>query len=440
PMNEPAPNGASNKPKGTESKGVSMAVVLAVLAGVAIVAVSLLVCALFITHGSKARLERQVQREAWQRSQAESDRQKAADEAKLALARNHQDEVLAHARNAANLIGRLQADANRLASEAAALKTSNGGRLVALDADLIAQARNFYEAQLREVPSTLDIANKLESARRIEQQVLKSIGSVYEPEADLKVTAQNAALWAEQAVSKVSQTQTLLDALVRDAKVKNPAATVPPDSLTLEAAIANLKQDEAAERQRGRVRRTDEANKVGNATVAEAEGQRIIEEARLKAAKILSDAKKSKEDFERQQALDNAQGLVVAATNQVAINQAQLDARNTVLRQKASDPKIQAKLAPFITPGIWQIKGPGTTDFKPLSFTQLQTAGSLEPSGLQKLVNIARNHYDKVRPRWNFLSLNIERSRPDEVKSAREVQDLLNELGPVLVEMGHLQP
>jgi len=417
-----------------------MAVALAVLAGVALIAAAILGCVLVLTNGSKARLEKQVQQDAERRDRAERERQKAADEAKLALARNHQDEVLAHARNAANLIGRLQVDANRLASEAAALKTSNGGRLVALDADLVAQARNFYEAQLREVPSTLDITNKLESARRIEQQVLKSLGTVYEPEADLKVTAQNAALWAEQAVSKVSQTQTLLDALVRDAKVKNPAATVPPNSVTLEVAIANLKQDEAAERQRGRVRRTDDATKVGNATVAEAEAQRIIEEAKLKAAQILSDAKKSKEDFDRQQALDNAQGLVVAATNQVAINQAQLEARKTVLRQKASDPKIQAKLAPFTTPGIWQIKGPGTTDFKPLSFVQLQTAGALEPSGLQKLVGIARNHYDKVRPRWNFLSLNIERSKPDEVKLAREVQDLLNELGPVLVEMGQLQP
>ena len=417
-----------------------MALALALVAGVAVVAALLLAGILYSTLGSKARLEKQARQAEEQRVQADLDRQKAADQAKLALARNHQDEVLAHARNAANLIGRLQVDANRLASEAEALKTSNGGRMVALDADLVAQARNFYEAQLREIPSTLEITNKLESARRIEQQVLKSLGSAYEPEADLKVTAQNAALWAEQAVGKVSQTQTLLDALVRDAKVKNPAGTVPPDSLTLDTAIANLKQDEAAERQRGRVRRAADANKVGNATVAEADAQRIIEEAKLKAAQILSDAKKSKDEFERQQALDNAQGLVVAATNQVAINKAQLDARKAVLRQKASDPKIQAKLAPFITPGIWQIKGPATTDFKPLSFTQLQTAGALDPSGLQKLFNIARNHYDKVRPRWNFLSLNIERSRPEEVKSAREVQELLNELGPVLVDMGQLQP
>lgn len=417
-----------------------MAVALAVLAGVAVVAALLLGCVLYFSLGSKARLEKQVRQDEEQRVQADRDRQKAADEAKLALARNHQDEVLAHARNAANVISRLQADANRLASEADALKTSSGGRLVALDADLVAQARNFYDAHLREMPSALDITTKLESARRIEQQVLKSLGSAYEPEAELKVTAQNAALWAEQADSKVSQTQTLLDALVRDAKVKNPAGTIPPDSPTLETAVENLKQDEAAERQKGRVRRTDEANKIGNAAVAEAEAKRIIEEATLKAAKMMSDAKKSKADFEQQQALDNAQGLVVAATNQVAINKAQSDARKTVLRQKASDPKIQAKLSPFITPGIWQIKGPGTTDFKPLSFTQLQTAGALDPSGLQKLVSIARNHYDKVRPRWNFLSLNIERSRPEEVKSAREVQDLLNELGPVLVELGQLQP
>jgi len=417
-----------------------MGLALAVVAGIAVVAALLLGGVLYFTWSSKAKVENQLRQAEAERVRADLDRQKAVDQANLALARNHQDEVLANARNATNLIGRLQAEANRLTSEADALKTSKDGRLVALDADLVAQARNFFDVQLRKVPPPLEVTTKLESARRIEQQILKSLGTTYEPEADLKATVQTAAFWAEQNAAKVSETQTLFDVLLRDAKVKNPAGTIPPDSLTLEAAMAKLKQDEAATKQQGYVRLTDDAKKKKDAILAETEATRIVEEAKIAAEKILSDARKADEDFQRQQALVKAQGLAAATTNQLAVDKVKLDAQKAVLRQKASDPQIKAKLAPFITPGLWQIKGLTTTDFKPLSYTQLQTAGALDSSSLHKFVAIARNHYDKVRPRWNFSSLNIDRCKPEEVKSAKEAQDLLIELGPVLVDMGLLQP
>jgi hypothetical protein len=195
------------------------------------------------------------------------------------------------------------------------------------------------------------------------------------------------------------------------------------------------------QRQKTILDKTTKADYEGTEKVANAEAQRILEEARLKAEQVLARAKAEAERIQRELALKQAQGKVEDSKNQVAIDKAEEEARKVVLRQKAAQPDIQAKLAPFITPGTWQLKGPATVDPKPLSFTQLKSGGVLEPAALQKLVNIAITISDKVRPRWKFsVNMHIDRCRPDEIKAAREAQELLSELGPVLVEMNLLQP
>ena len=46
---------------------------------------------------------------------------------------------------------------------------------------------------------------------------------------------------------------------------------------------------------------------------------------------------------------------------------------------------------------------------------------------------------DRVRPRWK-MNPQLYTRHPDEIEKVKEVQQLLVELGPVLVEMGKLQP
>ena len=116
------------------------------------------------------------------------------------------------------------------------------------------------------------------------------------------------------------------------------------------------------------------------------------------------------------------------------------DAKKIELKKKASDPAIQAKLAPFITPGYAQIDGL-RADLKPLSYTALQNSGALanDMRGLRKLLVIAWTSADRVRPRWT-MNPQLFTRHPDEIEKVKEVQQLLIELGPVLVEMGKLQP
>ncbi len=110
------------------------------------------------------------------------------------------------------------------------------------------------------------------------------------------------------------------------------------------------------------------------------------------------------------------------------------------LRQKAATPDVQLALAPFITPGYSQVQGVGI-ELKPLSYSALDGAGALAPDirGLTHLLTIAWTSKDKVRPRWK-LNPTLFSRHPDQIEKVKQAQDLLIELGPVLVEMGQLQP
>ena len=107
---------------------------------------------------------------------------------------------------------------------------------------------------------------------------------------------------------------------------------------------------------------------------------------------------------------------------------------------ESEDPAVLAELAPFITPGYFQIDHL-ETELKPLSYSKLLSAGALaeDTRGLSLLVKIAIQPADKVRPRWK-MNWQLFVRYPNQVEKAKHAQALLIELGPVLVEMGKLQP
>jgi len=78
-------------------------------------------------------------------------------------------------------------------------------------------------------------------------------------------------------------------------------------------------------------------------------------------------------------------------------------ATNRVVVQGKMGTALQAKLAPFITPGSKGVYK-DSYDQQPLSYSELQSAGALAPTveGLDKLVFIGTNLGDRVRPRWHF--------------------------------------
>jgi hypothetical protein len=397
---------------------------------------------LYFARSDKAKLQRQVQALETEKARARLNEEKASEDAKMALARTRQEELLAQARQATNVLERLSQQLDLLMTESSTLRTSEAGRKVALHTDLVAQSRRLYENVLPGLAPKTEVTTRLEGARRIEQQLLSSMGTTFQPQAEQMVTLQNSAVWADQELRKVSDAQNLVSGLVKESAVKTASAKLTPSSPTLDAAVNQLVQAESAWRQRAILDQTADAKTNEAAIVAQAEAQRIIEEARLKASNILAQVNEAKAKQEGEEQIRLAERKVQEATKRVQVQTKLDDAQRIELRKKASEPDIQAKLAPFISPGYWKIKGIGP-DMKPLSLNGLRSFGALEPTmvGLDRLVNVACSPRDRVRPRWKLQGGTEHwRKYPADLERIKEAQGLLNELGPVLIELKLLEP
>lgn len=416
--------------------------------GVAVVVLLILVVIVAVAFGGLwhyANNEKLKEHRLREKAEADKTRieiadQAASQKAALAVAKTHQEELLSQARSATNVLTRLLADTTKLQNDATALKANDAGRQVALFPDLIAQARHFYETDLPELASREEIVTKLEGAKRIALQLVDAAGTAYEPASDVRASVQSFITWAEYASKKSGQLRQVLSTIVSESKTKVTDATVTLNSLTLEAGMAKLAQAETEATQRLFAQNTADATKQAAQIAADAESTKIVSDAERKRNEVIAKAKEDADQQARDLALREAQQKLENTKTQVAVQNTGDEVRKIELRKKASDPVIQAKLAPFITPGYIQISVP-SYDKKPFSYKEMQAFGAFNQdfNGLDHLVAIAISANDKVRPRWKF-NQKLYRRYPNEVEQVKEAQQLLIELGPVMVEMGLLQP
>jgi hypothetical protein len=470
---------SSDKPKG---KGLPLWTALVALLLLAVVAIGALGALLYFSNSRNAKLLREQQAAQAEKIKQEIAAEKVAGGMQLAMAQTRQEEVRAHARTAIKGLETLMTEASALLHQADELQTNEIGIKVARHPDLVAHARRFYEVSLPKVVSISDIAFRLEGVRRIELKLSSAAGTTYQPEPEFVVTAQNSTLWAEQAMREVREAQNILSTIVQDSQIKVDPTPSKPNAPSLASAIELLTQAESSARQRAllaetsaaekeveqqrigmeadliRKRGTEEIMAAEKIAGVESENRRKQAEEQARAAKALADAelarKRQETDneaarltLEAQEKAAEAQRftLVKAAESQVADSRAQAtvlrhedEAQRILLRERASDPKVQAMLAPFTTHGYWMPRGSVSLERQPHSFTSLKSYGALEPTedGLRKLAEVARAKRDTLRPRVPFSPgfLKI----PDQLEKAKETQRLLRELGPVLVEMGML--
>lgn len=376
------------------------------------------------------------------RKQAEAQQAKAQDDAKLTLARNQQAEVLQRTRNVTNALVVLLQQMAKVQADAAALGTNETGKLLARHSELVSLARRFYEADLGELPAREDVIARIENARRIELQLIEAGGTTFQPTPEMTVSLQDQVLWADSISRKLVALQKTMAALVRESQIK--FSDQPPDgaSPTLQAAIRNLTLSESAAVQRDLVKATSEADRQAADLVKQAEVDKRILEAEAKAKKIIQDAEEAaaKQKLEMEQML--AQAKVEQAKGEVVKKDTLREAEKVKQRKKAQDPQVRAKLGPFLTPGHWT-PGGMTYEAKPHSYSMLSGQGALDPSieGMQKLMDIAYDPADRERPRWRFGgSVRYWRNKPSAVESVKEAQQLLIELGEVMVELKMLEP
>jgi len=198
--------------------------------------------------------------------------------------------------------------------------------------------------------------------------------------------------------------------------------------------------------------------------------QRVEFEERLRALEIETKTQETmaRVEHERQLAELHAEAEQMAAEIRLyraeqaaATEKVDQEAERTRLIAKAQRPETQTILAPFFAEGFWQ---PGDrrqdigVERMPLSYSKLVSFGALTPSseGLAQLIAVVNDrgfqaqasgtntsrggrHLDAERPK---LSLGPNWGNIDDDERARlsEMQSLLRELGPTLVELDMLAP
>lgn len=145
--------------------------------------------------------------------------------------------------------------------------------------------------------------------------------------------------------------------------------------------------------------------------------------------------------------LDEEEAVVRALVEEeVATMRAERETKEkeTRLRELVARAKregVADQLAAFTTPGYYVFSGPNHEQKQPYSLSHLHSLGALKPTskGLETLYQVAHFHHDRDRPRWNWnAGGNILKPGVDD--RVREIQDMLNEYGEALVEMGLLLP
>ena len=392
--------------------------------------------------GDNLKLVKQQEEADKARLQSELDRKKAEDDAKKALARSRQEEALVIVRNATNSLEKLLGSMRQMTTDAASFRTNELGRKLASFPDLVGQARQLLDTESRSLPTENEAITKLEGARRFELDLVSKLGGTYEPGADLLSANHASIAWAEEAQRRVSLAQTSLAALITEARVKVTSGAPPVGSL--DEAIRQLSEGEALLRQQAMATALAAAQKKADTTVTSALESRIRTEAEVKAALLAQKDAEAKAKLEREVMERQAKERLADTQSKLGVSGTDNDARKLVLKRKAEDPRVQAKLSYFTTPGYLTAKGKNSFEKLPISYTELKSIGALEPTiaGLQQMVLVAYVGKDKDRPRWRFQHMDAASWKrvSTEMEQVKEVQALLIELGPVLVEMGRLAP
>lgn len=164
--------------------------------------------------------------------------------------------------------------------------------------------------------------------------------------------------------------------------------------------------------------------------IAELRGQAGLAEAEVKVAEAAATAKKTEKELEAER---------IAA-----------ETEKNRLREKAKSREVATALAPFVGKGYWQ---PGRAqpdrDAAGISLTAIKAEGALDPSptGMRQLYHIGANPKNDRPGGWSkddrMVGKPLEawlKNKPGARDTARKAQDILLELGDVLVEVGLLSP
>lgn len=266
--------------------------------------------------------------------------------------------------------------------------------------------------------------------------------------------------WVDAELRKVEERQTFMTALVRLAPKKLEVKSLP----TLEERITELKSTMIQQEVKAIDAAREESRLKGIEDKASAASLRESENAKSAVQKQLQLM-----NLELEKA--RAELAVLNSEKKAAIQKIDQAARRKEKLTKLEDTKVRKKLRPFMAKGFWQ---PGsntrsaTLKKGPMSLSALEQFGALNSghqglaqllaaangSGMGNHVNmrprynisrtysgtyVNRKHIDTDRPKWSYPK-DFQTLTAEQLIEVQEVQDLLIELGPLMVEEGMLAP
>ncbi len=389
------------------------------------------------------------------------------------------DRILSQAEGAADLFKRLDTKATAWSDTTKALLTNEEGRRIAADGTSLMGVLRIYQAA--PVP-----ADELSARTKVVDSILSDLHREAErpdvgflPSDRTQDELLDNFYWARSQLARLSENETTLQTLVAKAPKLSDAAK----ARTLEDAIRDYNADyfsfinnsiikgksEAKEQseqivvEKARLaeleRARDEADRLYKDTLSKIETMRLdfdleLKRKRAEDEKRLAEAEVRYNDLmaelERTKKLAEANRRVEDAKAEAKSSRLGLEADKTLDKQRCEDPEVKRLLAPFLAHGKYQ---PGmnkeemlTADSKAISLSRLRSYGALEPgpTGIQKLLEVATNKplqrpIDTIRTRWGFKP-RLRDNSPESVDEIKKAQQLLNELGPTMVELGMLQP
>ena len=401
-----------------------------------VIIVSGLIAGVLFMHKEKNKLTEHLASFERQRASEDLERRKAEEQTKITLAHNRQTEVLQMVAPATNQLTALLNGIPNIHRYLSELKTNDLGKLVASRPDRVAQARRLFDDERQALAATGEVMQRLENVRRIERQLLSELGTASSPDAALIEALQEARLWANDQSQRANLFIARLTDLEREASAAPRTNSLSRD-LNLAGAIARLIAHEAKMYDEIVAPKVEAAKIQATNLVADAKAENIVKAGQVQA-----------EQVRMQTALQIATNAVETTTAEVQRQQVENQARTLRLRQKASDPAIQACLASYLSPGIYRAVLHGkmndrfSTTARPMSLSQMRSAGAFDPglAGLRRFIELGMNRYND-RPRVSELfRFGTWYRDPNAVNYASRLQGLVVELGPTFVEMGLLDP
>lgn len=361
---------------------------------------------------------------------------RGVEQQSLAFAKTRQALAVARADDVTRLADECLAEIATFDATVQPLLANDDGKKVAGDPVQLGRFRAVYE--------------KDRPGKDAAERMRRAAGELVAPVRASQVNAKDASAPSDQVAGELDRLATQLaglkrvweqdrrtvEAVVADAKRgRQPAATQSLDqAVRADAEAEALALATATEKERAKVRAEMKEKQVREA----GELERKVEEAKLdklrstrlaEAGRIQTDADITKEK----------------GKDAVAAEKAKLERERQL--KKIQTPEVKQTLAPLLTPGYHQpfrykagaLGIERTAKKQPVSFSRLQEVGALEQTihGLGELADITGSKADDVRPRLVLPAYTDWWSTAQQEK-IQKVQDLLIELGPVLVEEGLL--